>query len=154
MEPISRRKMIRQTALLTGGMCLCQTLLADGIKSTCCNTPEIPTDCYVLIDKSITIDMKKVDVLPPGHAALIVVADRDLQIIIVRPSEKEYVALSRICTHGGNVVSYNNKRKILQCNNYNHSIFELNGKVLKGPAPEPLHVYPITMKGDNLVITL
>jgi nitrite reductase/ring-hydroxylating ferredoxin subunit len=153
---ISRRKMIRQSALFAGGICTCSALLADGLqKSTCCNTPEISKDCYLVSDERIIIDLAQVKALDtPGHAALIVDAAKNFQIIIVRPNEQDYVALSRICTHGGNVVSYNPKRNILQCNNYNHSIFDLTGGVVKGPAEEPLHVYPLKVEGNSLVITL
>ncbi len=155
MESITRRKMIRTAALITGGICSCQLLMAEGIESTCCNTPEIPAGCYRVSQNSITIDLDKQNLLnEPGDAASIVDDERDLQIIIVRPSEKEYAALSRICTHGGNVVSYNHKRNILQCNNYNHSIFDLKGQVVKGPASEPLLVYPVRMVKNSLVLTL
>ena len=143
-------------ALFAGGVCTCHVILADDLlRSTCCNTPEISKDCYQVSKKSITIDLSKVEVLDtPGYAALIADEVRNFQIIIVTPNEQDYVALSRICTHGGNVVSYNPKRNILQCNNYNHAIFSLDGQVVKGPATEPLHVYPVSVENNNLVITI
>jgi cytochrome b6-f complex iron-sulfur subunit len=148
--------MIRQAALFAGGICTCQTLLADDkLKSTCCDTPEISGDCYSVSNEHITVDLTKIEALDtPGHAALIVDTAKNLEIIIVRPTGNDYVALSRICTHGGNVVSYNSRRNILQCNNFNHSIFDLMGQVVKGPASEPLHVYPLRLQNNNLVITL
>jgi nitrite reductase/ring-hydroxylating ferredoxin subunit len=155
-KTISRRRMIRQSALIAGGICTCSALLADDLLiSTCCNTPEISEDCYQVFYEKIIVDLTKVKALDiPGHAALIIDEEKDLQIIIIRPNEHAYTALSRICTHGGNVLSYNPKRNILQCNNYNHAIFNLEGEVVKGPAEEPLHVYPIRVENTNLVITL
>jgi Rieske Fe-S protein len=148
--------MIRQSALIAGGICTCNALLADDLlKSTCCNTPEIPQDYYRLSNEGIIVDLTKVKVLDtPGYAALIIDGEKGLQIIIVRPAENDYIALSRICTHGGNVLSYNPKRNILQCNNYNHAIFNLEGQVVKGPAEDPLHVYPSRVVNNNLLITL
>lgn len=155
-KTISRRQMIRQSALAAGGFCTCSALLADDLlKSTCCNTPEISEDCYQVFDEKIIVDLTKAKALDtPGHAALIIDEEKNFQIIIVRPEANDYVALSRICTHGGNVLSYNPKRNILQCNNYNHAIFNLEGEVVKGPAEEPLHVYQMRVENNNLVITL
>jgi Rieske Fe-S protein len=155
MEPISRRKMLRRAVIVTGGICSCPSLLADEKKSTCCNTPEISAECYTVSKNSISVDLNKTDTLNAfGEAATIVNDERGFHIIIVRASEKEYLALSRICTHGGNVVNYNNKRNILQCNNYNHSIFDLKGQVVKGPATEPLHVYPVKWENNKLLLRL
>ena len=155
MNPVSRRKMIRTAAIITGGICSCRFLMAGDVQSTCCNTPEIPADCYTVTENCIAIDLDKQMILNgPGDAASVVDAENNFQIIIVSPSENEYVALCRICTHGGNVVSYNNKRNILQCNNYNHSIFDLKGQVVKGPATEPLHMYPVRIEKNRLLLTL
>ena len=50
--------------------------------------------------------------------------------------------------HGGQTVSYNRKRHLLQCNNFNHSNFGLDGSVIKGPAETSLKSYPVRLVGD------
>ncbi|MCE5251293.1 Rieske (2Fe-2S) protein [bacterium] len=155
-KDITRRKMLLDSALLAGGMCLCNTSAnAQRTRSTCCETPELEPDSYEISEKSISVDLKKaVSLDKPGYAAAVVNADKNIQIIVVRTGKKEYVALHRLCTHGGQVVSYNSTRKILQCNSYNHSIFALNGEVVKGPAPKPLKVYPVKISRNMLEIIL
>lgn len=76
------------------------------------------------------------------------------EIIIVHPEKNKYVVLSRFCTHGGQALSYVRQRGLLQCNSYNHSIFDLNGDVVKGPAPRPLKSYHAQLIEDKLVIAV
>jgi Rieske Fe-S protein len=155
-KAVSRRNMILHSALLTGGICLCATPSgAKRTRSTCCETPELEPDSYEISRTGISIDLEKAAPLDkPGTAAAVVDADKGIQIIIVRTGKKEYVALHRLCTHGNQVVSYNDTRKILQCNSYNHSIFALNGEVVKGPAPRPLKAYPAKISRNTLEIIL
>lgn len=89
-----------------------------------------------------------------GNAAYVVNEARFLQLIVVHPDKHTYCVLSRICTHGGQVVSYNRDRGMLQCNNFNHAIFDLDGRVWKGPAEKPLRSYPVVLVEEALVISV
>ena len=153
---MTRRNMIFNSALLLGGVCVCRMARgASGPRSTCCTTPDLETESLVIGEKSLTIDLAKAPSLSAvGSAANIINPERSLQIILVRRGKKQFVALSRLCTHGQQVVSYNPKRDVLQCNNFNHAIFNLNGQVVKGPAPTPLKSYPVALKNGRLEIVL
>jgi Rieske Fe-S protein len=154
-KDITRRKMLLDSAVLAGGICMCNTAGAKRTRSTCCDTPELEPDSYVISENSISIDLEKAAPLDKtDSAAAVVNADKGIQIIVVRTGKKEYVALHRLCTHGGQVVSYNDTRKVLQCNSYNHAIFSLSGEVVKGPAPKPLKAYPVKLSQNTLEIIL
>ena len=153
---ITRRKMIRISSCLSMSACICQTVLGEDVKrSTCCITPELEKNSYIISKDQIIIDLEKAESLKePGFAAVIINQDKNIQMIIVRNGETEYSALHRLCTHGGQAISYNIERDILQCNNYNHSIFDLDGQVIKGPAIKPLKKYETTLKNNNLIVLL
>jgi Rieske Fe-S protein len=153
---LTRREMIRISTLLTGSVCLCKTVLGeDAKKSNCCSTPELGKESYFINKDSIVIDLAKAEPLnEPGFASVIVNPEKNIQMIIVRIGETEYAALHRLCTHGGQAISYNSKRNILQCNNYNHSIFDLDGQVIKGPAIEPLKKYETKLDCNKLIVIL
>jgi Rieske Fe-S protein len=155
-DQLSRREMIRISTLLTGGICLCHTVLGEDVqKSTCCATPELGKESYFISENNIVIDLAKAEPLKePGYAVVIINPDKNIQIIIVRTEETEYAALHRLCTHGGQAISYNSERNILQCNNYNHSIFDLDGQVVKGPAINPLKKYETKLESNKLVVLL
>jgi len=138
------------------GPCFCRTVSGeDAKKSNCCSTPELEKESYIIHEDSIIIDLSKAEPLKePGFASIIVNPEKNIQMIIVRTGETEYAALHRLCTHGGQAISYNNKRNILQCNNYNHSIFDLDGQVIKGPAVDPLKKYETNLDSNKLIVIL
>lgn len=122
---------------------------------TCCDNPFLEPESLTVGEKTLRIDLTKAPSLRyAGSTANIALWDKSIQIIVVRPAKKEFYALRRMCTHGNQTVSYNPQRGILQCNNYNHSIFALNGDVIKGPAPSPLPTYAVNVKEGILEIVL
>ena len=62
-----------------------------------------------------------------------------------------YVALTSVCTHSGcfDSWSFANSRFTCTCHN---SIFDTAGKVLQGPATQPLQVYTASVSGTTLTI--
>ncbi|MBN1482270.1 hypothetical protein EH223_08685 [candidate division KSB1 bacterium] len=148
-----RREMLRQTALTTGCLCTCGVLKVLAQESDCCNTPDLEPESYTIQKDRIVVDIQKAPCLAePGHAAFISAPDKDIDIILVRPDAETFVALSRFCTHGRQVLSYNPDRRLLQCNSYNHSLFELDGQVFKGPAEKPLISYVVIKNQHQLTI--
>ena len=153
---ITRREMIGAGVLLAGGVCGCRTAGDPGApRSTCCSTPDIESESVTYGPGGLTIDLLKAPSLREvGNAAYVVNEARSLQLIVVHVAKQVYCVLSRLCTHGGQVISYNRERGMLQCNNFNHAIFLLDGSVWKGPAPKPLRSYPVVLVEDALVISV
>jgi cytochrome b6-f complex iron-sulfur subunit len=62
-----------------------------------------------------------------------------------------YVALTSVCTHSGcfDSWSFTNSRFTCTCHN---SIFDTAGKVVQGPATQPLQVYTASVSGNTLTI--
>ena len=73
-------------------------------------------------------------------------------IIIIRASESQYIALSKICTHEGCTVKYgaNNNEIFCECHG---STFTTSGTVTNGPAPTNLKKYNVKVDGNSLIIT-
>ena len=151
---MNRRKMIQSSAILIGGICLCKNALGLDIpQSTCCFTPDIERESLSFGDKSLIIDLLKApSIAQKGKAAYVDGLEKDLKIIVVRVKRNKFYALSRFCTHGNQAISYIAERQLLQCNSYNHSLFDLDGNVWKGPAPQPIKVYPIKYMDNRLEI--
>jgi len=155
-QAITRREMMQASALLLGGVCGCRMVGDAGApQSTCCWSPDLEAESLAIHDDHLTIDLTKATSLGEvGGAAWITDEGKGLKLIVVRAGEDEYCVLSRLCTHGAQTVSYNPKRRLLQCNNFNHSNFGLDGSVVKGPAPTPLKSYPVTRVEDTLVVAI
>jgi nitrite reductase/ring-hydroxylating ferredoxin subunit len=143
-------------ALLAGCICGCRTGGDPKIpRSTCCSTPDLEPESVTYGPGGLTIDLLKAPSLKDiGSAAYLVNEAKSLQLIVVHTEKQVYCVLSRLCTHGGQVISYNHERGMLQCNNFNHAIFLLDGRVWKGPAEKPLKAYPVVLVADALVVTV
>jgi cytochrome b6-f complex iron-sulfur subunit len=72
-------------------------------------------------------------------------------LIIIRTSSTEYIALSNVCTHQGCTVSYNSSVKKLVCPCHGAQ-FSTSGSVLQGPATRALTTYNVTVNGTILTI--
>lgn len=153
---MNRRKMIQSSALAVGGFCTCSMTFGKDIpKSNCCFTPEIEPSSLSFSKEKIIVDLEKASTISePGYAAFIIDEERGIDLILVQDATKKFRALQRLCTHGGRSVSYIPEREMLQCNNYNHSTFELNGEVYNGPAPTSLISYIVDRKDSFLEISL
>lgn len=153
---MTRREVMGAGVLLAGGVCGCRVAENSGApRATCCDTPELEPASVTFGPGGLTIDLLKAPSLRAvGGAAYFVHPDKSPQLIVVHAGKHRYCVLSRLCTHGGQVVAYNHRRGVLQCCNYNHSIFDLDGRVWKGPAERPLTSYPVVLVEDALVVYL
>ena len=71
-------------------------------------------------------------------------------IIINRPG-KGYIAMSRVCTHLGCLLEYDREKKSLICPCH-AGVFDLEGRVVSGPPPEPLLTFPLRVEGEEITI--
>jgi cytochrome b6-f complex iron-sulfur subunit len=73
-------------------------------------------------------------------------------VLVVRnPSEPKIVhAVNPTCTHAGCTVSWDKDQKIFACPCHG-SQFAPDGKVIQGPAEEPLATYEAKLEGDAIL---
>ena len=153
---MDRREMLQKSALLVGSICLCSNINADDPpESTCCFTPEIEQECLTFAENSIIINLGATKTLKKnGQAVYVDYPEKDIKMIVVREKRDKYYALSRLCTHGGQALSYVPQRNKLQCNSFNHSVFNLDGTVWKGPAPDAIRSFDIVSGSKSLEIII
>ena len=84
-----------------------------------------------------------------GSAALVQTSIGDF--LVAHTAQNAFVALSAICTHQTCTISgFGNQNYVCPCHG---STFDVNGRVLGGPAPAPLHQYPTQFASGVLKIT-
>jgi cytochrome b6-f complex iron-sulfur subunit len=74
-------------------------------------------------------------------------------IIVVRTDATTVVALNASCTHRGCTVDYTPARERFDCPCHG-SAFQIDGKVITGPAELPLPAYSATLTADSVVVNL
>jgi len=79
--------------------------------------------------------------------------DSEQRIIIVRSNVDTYRAFADRCTHNGKELYYLHEEKVLRCYS-GRSYFDLEGRVIKGPAEIALHPFQTHQAEDELVIEI
>jgi len=86
-----------------------------------------------------------------GGAALLKIADQ--KVLFVRYSETTVRAINAICSHRKCIVEYKSGDKQIVCPCHG-SKFDLDGRVITGPAEKPLQTYESTFDGERIVISM
>ena len=125
-----RREFLVKAALMAGGLVLTVSGSAASLKAFA------PVE-----DITVPIDEKSPLAKVGGS---VVVNSKAGKIIIVRTGEAVFSAYSAKCTHKGTTVEYDAAKNQFVCPRHG-SIFDgINGKVIEGPADEPLPSFPAT----------
>jgi len=75
----------------------------------------------------------------------------DLRLIVVKVPDGPVVALSMVCTHWSCDVNWSAEQRVFDCPCHG-SRFDTVGKVLEGPADEPLAVFPVLEDDEGVVV--
>lgn len=153
-NPISRRDFLLS---LTRGAGL--TLLGLGGGWSCAGVPlyrATAVNGRVPLDRS---DLKRI--AEAGKAVLVEVPELPDPIIILVPlaekarvpSQVKFQAMSARCTHLGCQVRPSRSQSSLRCPCHG-STFDLEGRVIRGPAQGPLTTYPLELEGDQIFIRI
>ncbi|MDX9880810.1 MAG: Rieske (2Fe-2S) protein [Prolixibacteraceae bacterium] len=136
------------TRMLSGGSIL---LVSPVVLSSCGEDDNIPDENGS--ENGNGNGQNTIDLTDSAYASLGTVGGFAYKnnIIIVRISDSQYVALSKICTHQGCTVAYHPSDNQIQCPCHGSS-FTTGGSVINGPAASPLKAYSVTKSGNTLTI--
>jgi Rieske Fe-S protein len=130
----SARRTVLKGAALAGVAGVGLTACSSGSADSATDTPSTP------------VDLGSADAVPVGGAVLY----REQKLVVSRPAKGEYKAFSAVCTHAGCVLA-----KVVKtegdCTCHGSRFDVTTGKVLQGPATEPLPAVPVEVAGGKLV---
>ena len=114
------------------------------------NAPQLATVNGTRVSGGITLAIDASSPLSTvGSAALVQTTIGDF--LVARTAQNSFVALNAICTHQTcTITGFGNQNYVCPCHG---STFDVNGRVLGGPASAPLHQYPTQFTGGILTIT-
>ena len=97
-------------------------------------------------DTPLTINK---DEIPTGTAKEFIF--NEIPLVVINRRGSGFIALSRVCTHLGCLVGYDkfNNKLVCPCH---AGEFDLEGRVLSGPATKPLLRYPLKITADQITI--
>ena len=77
----------------------------------------------------------------------------DQSRVVVVDTGKGLRGFSPVCTHLGCIVRWHSDKKQFICPCHKGT-FDMDGKVVAGPPPQPLHELELTVKGDQLLVVV
>lgn len=170
-EELSRRRFIKSTggSLIALGLAGSEAVasreendLAQGgitgfVKSLLglCRTTRLDPDLWHLQGSTIRVQVGAIPELQNNSTAVYLEGNGlEDPVLIIHRGEGRYLAFSDRCTHMGRKIDPVPGQEILRCCSVSHSVYDFQGKVLAGPAKEPLTVYPTTLDSGELVVAL
>jgi len=99
----------------------------------------------------ITAAVSTTEEVPPNSGKTVSLGNRP--VLLITTPEGERRAFLANCTHLGCVVRYREEENDIYCACH-HSVFDIEGKNMSGPAPRPLPQLPIEIENDNIVVTV
>ncbi len=106
----------------------------------------------VAFAKKLALPLDKVAALKQVGGSVVVKLSGK-EVLLIRDTEKTVRALNPKCTHRECLVGYNKKTGKVDCSCHG-SAFDLNGKVLVGPAVKNLKTYAASLADGQIVVTV
>ncbi len=72
--------------------------------------------------------------------------------LLVLTAEREYRAMSAVCTHLNCTVQYRSDVRQVWCACHN-GFYDLSGRNIAGPPPRPLETYDVHVSGDEIIVS-
>jgi Rieske Fe-S protein len=118
-------------------------------------TPAVNDESFTFIDNVLKIDLSKEPILNQvGGAIKIKHASIQDSLIIAHVEKNKFEIASLLCTHRGVEVEYDHEESNFNCASLGNSTFSLDGKLLSGPADEPLKEYAAVLENSVLSIQI
>lgn len=149
-EDLTRRDFVRRAALGCVAVCGLAGCAKNGAPENLGPPANFSANAVKNADGTFTV--KGVGNLDVGEVRAFTLPD-GAPAVLVAPAGGKLIALSAECTHAGCEVAWRADENDFHCPCHN-SKFTIDGKVISGPAKEPLPRYEVKMVGGDAIVTV
>ena len=149
MSELTRRDFVRRAALGCAAVCGIAGCAKNGAPVGNA-TGQFSANAVKNADGTFTV--KNIGNLAAGEVRAFTLPD-GAPAVLVAPAAGKLIALSAECTHAGCEVAWRADEHDFHCPCHN-SKFTIGGKVISGPAKEPLPRYDVKMAGADAIVTV
>jgi len=140
--PDERRQLDRRSFIGTCACAMAGLTLASGCASLAVRrvTP---------IDGRVHLPLlQHPELTEPGGSIAVLPEGRNTPVFVLALGGQRFAALSPICTHLGCTVEIQGERLVCPCHG---STYDREGRVLRGPAEDALHSYPVLLTREEVL---
>ncbi len=121
-----------------------------------CATPKPKDgDCWSYKDGKVTVDLAGAQELDEsGSSIRLEGRDCPVRILVVYGDDDSYHAYRNKCRHAGRRLDPVPGEGKIMCCSVSKSTYDYEGKIMAGPAKEPIQVYPIEVIDGKLIIDI
>src|SRR5262245_17342128 len=149
-KPVQDDGIPRRALLVLGGATVAE-LAGCAILRGGASHPELKPPASAISGNTVKVPLAELKKLNPGESLLLKLPPPVSLILIAPLDDGTYRAASAECTHQGCTVDFNGGVKEWQCPCHG-SRFALDGKVVNGPAVDPLPQAEARVEDDQLII--
>ncbi|WP_276364257.1 Rieske (2Fe-2S) protein [Daejeonella sp. H1SJ63] len=143
---MERKDFLAALGLSAGSLVITSCLGACGKGDTGSPTTNNPTPTIPGSKVDFTLDVStNTDISTRGWTIM--------NSVIIAKNGSSYIALSSVCTHQGNPLTYNSSNNTFPCSltdAAHGSVFDSNGAKVQGPATSNVKKYSTTLSGNSL----
>lgn len=127
----------------------CVSLCACGVAGACAS---IVTRPVPVLDGRVRLSLRDFpDLLRPGGGTSVLPAGARDRLFVLAIADGSFAAISSRCTHRGCAIDVVGEHLVCPCHG---SMYDREGRVVRGPAERSLERYPVTVAGDVLEIVM
>jgi nitrite reductase/ring-hydroxylating ferredoxin subunit len=121
----------------------------------CATKPPSDNGCWTFHDSEISVDLARVpELAKPNRAVRLEKRGVPGRFLLVHGNDGRYYAFKNRCTHAGRRLDPIPGTQRVQCCSIGRSTYDGSGKVLSGPAKDPLEVLPVRIENNRLMIKM
>lgn len=154
---MAKGQYLKTTAAIAILFAIASLSFSCGVLTGVSGTAEAPEGSYSMEGNTVTLDLAKAGstLYDKGSVKFSFgEGENKLKIIVVVLSGGSLKAYENRCTRGRGELEYKGGLQILQCVSLSGSKYDLDGKVISGPAGSPVRVFETKQKDDKLIIKI
>ena len=120
-------------------------------------TTPVPGDneCWTVSGRKLVIDLNRApELFKPGGAIRLEGKNLHDRILVIRGDDGTFHSFRNRCRHMGRRLDPVPGTQTVQCCSVNKTTYAYDGKVLYGPAREPISAFPVEVIEGSLIISL
>lgn len=150
------------TVLLAGTTALAQDTVKflergflQRLRGECATQEPKDSNCWTYAGSQVTIEISRAPELSKAGGAIRLEGKGiPNRVLVVHGDDNQFHAFANACTHAGRRLDPVPDTRTVQCCSVGKSTFDYAGKVLYGPAKQPLKHFAVAVENERLVVSL